>query len=408
MTRNSHSYLDAARSVELPPGYILANDYYIEQTLGKGGFGITYLASDLILNRKVVIKENFPASIVHRGVDSISVYASGQDQDSIATAEWARDSFLKEAQTLAILDHPNIVKILRAFAANGTAYFIMPFIEGYVLKAHIHQLSSKDAPQLAEKVKEYLNKILSALAYLHNKGILHRDIKPDNILITKEGEPLLIDFGAARFIDSQKTMTQIGSPGYMPFEQVQTRGNVGPWSDIYALGATFYYILTGRKPESSLDRITGDTQERLCNNSYFLQFYDNYFLSSIDKAMSPSVEGRYQNAKEWYDAINQQYLNRTNEHAYYFLSKSHHQKGPYTLEELSCQRDEGLINGDTLIWTEGMAEWSPLANVFSPILPDAAEDDVADGEGCIGIIGSVVWIIIIVGSIVRMIVEWVS
>jgi serine/threonine protein kinase len=279
----------------LPPGTRL-EEFVIEKVLGSGGFGITYLARDSQLGRQVVIKENLPAQFCFRDSASLAVrprHSQGEDAENFA---YSLASFEQEAMTLASLDHPGIVKVLRRFEAFGTAYFVMPFVEGAALDDLLKQGKRFEQGEL----QELLQRLLSALGYLHERGIYHRDIKPGNILISAAtGEPVLIDFGAARQRLGEKSLTVIESAGYTPFEQLQTRGKVGPWSDIYALGATFYKVLTGETPAKAADRVLEDSQAPLIQMEELTGQYAESLLTGVDRAMAPRSAERFQNSGEW-------------------------------------------------------------------------------------------------------------
>jgi serine/threonine protein kinase len=284
-------------SQSLPAGTQL-EEFVIERVLGSGGFGITYLARDKRLGRKVVIKENLPAQFCWRDTHSLTVrprHTEGEDADNY---QYSLDSFEREASTLASLDHPGIVKVLRSFEAHGTAYFVMPFVEGTALDEVIRQRTSQGNPFTAAEIQDMLAKVLDALGYLHERGIYHRDIKPGNILMTKAG-PVLIDFGAARQRLSERSLTVIESAGYTPFEQLQSRGKIGPWSDLYALGGTLYKTMTGETPAKAADRIMDDPQMPLAQQPTLRGRHASNLLASIDKAMSPKASDRFQDTSEW-------------------------------------------------------------------------------------------------------------
>jgi serine/threonine protein kinase len=201
----------------LPAGTRL-EEFEVEQVLGTGGFGITYLARDTSLGRKVVIKENLPSAFAFRDTASGTVRCRSdlaEDEDSF---RWSMENFLREAATLASLDHPVIMSVLRKFEANGTAYFVMPYVEGVALDAMQKSRREKSRVFSDDEIKGLLEHVLDALEYLHGRRIYHRDIKPGNILVTKQGVPLLIDFGSARQQLSERSMTVIESAGYTPFE----------------------------------------------------------------------------------------------------------------------------------------------------------------------------------------------
>ena len=279
----------------LPAGARL-QEFEVERVLGRGGFGITYLARDMSLGRKVVIKENLPSSFAYRDSRRGTVCPQsevGEDQDNFA---WSLDNFLREADTLASLAHPGIVAVLRKFEANGTAYFAMPYVEGLALDELMrNRLERGEVPSDLE-MRGLLERVLDALAYLHGREIYHRDIKPGNILVTMEGVPILIDFGSARQRVSERSMTVVESAGYTPFEQLQSRGNVGPWSDLYSLGATMAKVITGEAPPKAADRILDDPWLPLAKRGDLGERFSSGLLESIDKALDPKVSPRFQEA----------------------------------------------------------------------------------------------------------------
>jgi TPR repeat protein/serine/threonine protein kinase len=295
--------LEAAPSQELPPGTQL-EEFVVERVLGSGGFGITYLAKDSRLGRQVVIKENLPAQFCWRDPSSLTVRARQSHGEGNEDFRYSLDSFEREASTLASLDHPGIVRVLRSFEAFGTAYFVMPFVEGTALDEVIRQRHDEGAEFSEQEVIQLLRQMLPALANLHERGIYHRDIKPGNLLITQSGAPVLIDFGAARQRLSERSLTVIESAGYTPFEQMQSRGKVGPWSDLYALGASLYKVITGETPHKSADRIIEDSMEPLAERPRLLSQYSKRLLASIDRAMKPNLSERFQDALQWESALN--------------------------------------------------------------------------------------------------------
>ncbi len=286
----------------LPSGTRI-EEFVIERVLGSGGFGITYLARDTRLDRQVVIKENLPAQFCFRDPHSLTVSPRHTEGEDAENFRWSLESFSKEAATLASLDHPGIVRVLRSFEAFGTAYFVMPYLEGVTLDESIRDREAEGGTFSEPELRGWLGRVLDALAYLHDRGIYHRDIKPGNVLITTDGFPILIDFGSARQRLSERSMTVIESAGYTPFEQLQSRGNVGPWSDLYALGATFHKAITGEATPRANDRVFADPRETLAGRSDSLARYSAILLMSIDRAVAVSVEARWQEARNWLDAI---------------------------------------------------------------------------------------------------------
>jgi len=286
----------------LPPGSVL-EEFTIGRVLGSGGFGITYLAEDCRLGRPVVVKENLPVQFCWREPSSMTVrprHTEGGDAESFA---WSLENFEKEAAMLASLDHPGIVRVLRSFEAFGTAFFVMPFVEGTAMDEQIKRRLENGAAFSEEELLGVLWRMLEALEYLHARGIYHRDIKPGNILITGDGIPVLIDFGSARQRLSERSLTVIESPGYTPFEQLQSRGKIGPWSDLYAMAGTFYKAITGETPPKATDRVMDDPIEPLATRASLQGKYSHRFLASIDRAMAPNSDARFSNSREWRESV---------------------------------------------------------------------------------------------------------
>lgn len=244
----------------LPVGTeLLRGQYRITRSLGQGGFGLTYLASDS-LNRTVVIKECFPAQICSR--EGLKVVPAGPDHAGIFAAVLAQ--FQAEAQRLADLDHPNIVSVHQTFAENGTAYTAMNFVKG----EDIHELVDHGPARLTASLTDRLfRQVLDALSYLHDRGVLHRDVAPDNILLNDEGDVTLIDFGAAycagEVEDGQSQRMLAVKDGYSPPEFYQADGPQGAFSDMYSMGALCHLIFTGEAPPDAQARLDSVSQGRM-------------------------------------------------------------------------------------------------------------------------------------------------
>ena len=234
-------------------GYRLNGRYRVCRSLGQGGFGITYLAEDELLGQKIVIKEYFPAAFARRAEDgSIRIT---EETDRAAFTE-GRNRFLREARILtSLLDVPGVVKAWNYFQENQTAYLVMEYVQGISLRSWLEQ--NGEVPSFDEAL-EMLRPVVLALANIHKKGLLHRDITPDNLMVGANGTVKLLDFGSARSYlrekDSEMTQTVLLKSGYAPPEQYDGKSVQGPWTDIYALSATLYEMITGCMPEDALQR----------------------------------------------------------------------------------------------------------------------------------------------------------
>src|SRR5215213_5651905 len=241
----------SAFSGALPPGTKLQGGVYsVGKVLGQGGFGITYLGGDIRGRRPVAIKELFPYGSTRRGNN---VHPFG----GLPAAEYAttRDRFLDEARVLARFDHPGIVDVYGTFEENNTAYMVMELLRGRTLG----QLVEERGPLPESEAVRHIVRAGEALKVVHAASLLHRDLKPDNLMLNDAGDVVLIDFGTARTFAAGKTgrMTTMVTPGYAPLEQYGEHVRFGPFTDIYALGATLYHALTGQMPATATDRASG-------------------------------------------------------------------------------------------------------------------------------------------------------
>ena len=270
--------------------------YKIISMLGQGGFGITYLAEQTMLDRKVAVKEFFMKEFCERNKDTSRVTLG--TESSRETVTRFREKFIKEARNIAKLDHPNIVRILDIFEENGTAYYVMDYIEGESLGEMVKRCGA-----IAEATAtRYILKAAEALEYIHKQNMNHLDIKPANIMINGKDESVLIDFGLSKQYDAggQQTSTMLLdiSEGYAPMEQYK-KGGVGefsPQTDIYALGATFFKLLTGKTPPSASDVLNYGLPPNPANVSVKV-------WAAIEFAMHPKKNNRPKNVSEFIASI---------------------------------------------------------------------------------------------------------
>ena len=246
----------------LKPGTILDGKYLVGEMLGQGGFGITYIGFDLLLEQKVAIKEYYPMStgMVSRENSTTVVWSSAVMQKS--GMEKGFDSFLKEARKMAKLGGiPGVVGVKSVFIQNETAYIVMDFIEGETLLKKLQ----REGPMDYGTCVSLMTPIMQALSEVHKHGIIHRDISPDNIMVQSDGKLILLDLGAAKDLDIQgkdgnvQSSQMVAKHGFSPVEQYGQAGKIGPWTDVYAMAATIYYCCTGVLPPSATDRMIEDT-----------------------------------------------------------------------------------------------------------------------------------------------------
>ncbi len=287
---------DAHHRLALPQGTRI-QDFEFHRVLGQGGFGITYLGWNIALDIPVAIKEYFPSDLATREYDLSVVPQSSQ---AASDFEWGLDRFIDEARILARFHHPNIVRVHHFFQAHSTAYIVMEYAEGETLSTFLERKGTLTEIEL----KAILYPILDGLEVVHRADFLHRDIKPGNIIIRDEdNSPVLLDFGSARQAigTRSRSVTSIITPGYAPIEQYSSRGDQGPWTDIYALGGVCYRALTGQVPEDATDRVRRDplipVVERCAGQA------SAGFLSAIDWALAVDEDDRPQSIATWRPAL---------------------------------------------------------------------------------------------------------
>jgi serine/threonine protein kinase len=277
----------------LPVNTVLGGSYRILRVVGYGGFGITYEAEDMGLGAVVAIKEYYPIACADRD-STMSVRPSSACQKR--AFDWGRSNFLQEARTLARFDHPSIVRVTRVFEGNSTAYMVMRFEVGLSFQ---NWLTSLCRPPKQEELDSVTSRLLDALQVMHAANILHRDIAPDNIVIRADGTPVLLDFGAAgrAIADTSRPLTGIVKAGYSPQERYANDSRLqGPWSDIYALGGTLYFAVTGRLPEEATLRATEDRMPPAADSA--AGEYRRDFLTTIDACLTVRHAERPQSVAE--------------------------------------------------------------------------------------------------------------
>ena len=279
----------------LNPGACLSGgEYQINEPLGQGGFGITYEGIDTKLNRAVAVKEFFPEGCWREGCTVVSAGKWNSD-----TYSDAKQKFLLEGRTLGQFNHPGIVQVFYYFEENNTAYMVMEYLQGKTLA----ELLKKRKGQLSEaEALAYIAKVGEALDILHQAQFLHRDIKPDNIMLADDGRVVLIDFGAARDFTSKNTVryTTLLTPGYAPLEQYGRALKYGAFTDIYALGSTLYHLLTGFAPVSAIERAAGVELKKV---KELEPEVSSHVSQAIAKAMTMDVSQRTQSVREFLDLL---------------------------------------------------------------------------------------------------------
>lgn len=252
-----HKHADDSPSPahHLPDRTVLNGKYLVGKALGEGGFGITYLAWDVTNGIKVAIKEYFPSGFVNRLPKSNNVIINSKQNQAASNRGLKR--FIEEAKNLAkIKNLSGIVNVRDFFSANGTAYIVMEFLDGISLKKYMQ----RKGRATTDEILTIMRPVMDSLVQVHRTGLIHRDISPDNIIITKYNEVKLIDFGAAKQSNLDgKSLSIVLKQGFAPEEQYRTHGEQGPWTDVYALGVTIYYCITGQLPPESIQRLVKDT-----------------------------------------------------------------------------------------------------------------------------------------------------
>lgn len=286
----SGSNADPTHCFALPPGTRIGS-YRVLQLLGAGGTGLTYLCEDVRDGRRFAVKELLPKDFAVRGPELTVVARTGEDVEDL---KWARDRFIEEGRILGRFNHPGIVRTHEQLEANDTVYLVMDFYPGETW----NQILRRERVQTEAEVKAFLLPLLDALREVHRANLIHRDVKPSNIYLTDDGQPMLLDFGAARNIGARANpITSIVTAGYSPIEQYHNHGNQGPWTDIYALAAVAHRALTGEAPPEAIRRERNDPyvplEIRLKGKG------SPEFFRAIDRALNPHERLRPQSVEAW-------------------------------------------------------------------------------------------------------------
>ena len=336
------------RPEALPVNTILHGTYLLGKCIGKGGFGITYIGWHTNLEKTVAIKEFYPAGVVFRDMKS------EQDQNTLSvrlTDSAYRDEyqksmqgFLKEARTLAKIALPGVVAVHDCFEENGTVYLVMDYIRGRNLREYIQ---SKGGKVSEEETLSLLHPVLTSLKKLHIEGVIHRDISPDNILLNEDGQVILIDFGSARNIGLQnsggQSMTVILKPGYAPIEQYNSRGNQGPWTDVYALCATMYKMMTGKTPDDPFIRADDKRSSEKLYDSLRNNGVSNETSQTLVKGLELLAASRYQNVGELEHDLYRVRESAEVSSAGHEITKSDERGAPESIPDKSADEETELI-----------------------------------------------------------------
>lgn len=284
--------MTAEHEQALPVGTRLG-DYRLDAVIGHGGFGITYRAFDTQLAKFVAIKEYLPVEFAMRRPDGQVAPRGSRFADDFA---WGRERFLDEARALARFRHVHIVPVLRYFEANGTAYTVMEFEDGSSVAQLLRQPNRRQQP---DEVRRLADGLLAGLGAVHAQGFLHRDVKPSNIIVRRDGVPILIDFGAARQAMGGRTRTLTGilTPQYAPIEQYALDGKQGPWSDIYSAAAVLHHAIAGFPPPDAASRVGTDPYRPLAVTQ--ADRFDATLLAAVDRGLAFAPDQRPQTIEAW-------------------------------------------------------------------------------------------------------------
>ena len=372
----------------LKPGTRLLDRYVIGYALGEGGFGITYIGWDETLKMRVAIKEYFPAGFSVRNHNVSDAIELTKRKEGLNFQD-ERDRFLREAQRLARFSgKPGVVSVYNFFEANNTAYIVMEFLDGVTLMDVLRQ-KKQISPDSLFRV---LDPVMQALELVHGEDLIHRDISPDNIMVLRDNTLKLLDFGAAREVADGHSLSVVLKPGYAPEEQYRTKGQQGPWTDIYALCATMYKCITGITPSVSLDRIAEDD---LKTPSQLGIQIDPAREAALMRGLSVRMKDRFQNVRQLRIALGLAKEEETVHTTYLFTGGNGTDCGPGTKTTKTATADNGpgvtVSEGDPGSSTGGKPEVTVydggdkgpevVVNDDPPKVPGDRNKGAEDGDG---------------------------
>ena len=357
----------------LSPGTVLQNRYIVGSALGEGGFGITYIGKNKLLDMKVAIKEYFPNGFVRRD-SSVSTTVTGFTADGKEVFAKGKERFLSEAQTLGrFSNEEGIVSVYDFFEENDTAYIVMEYLEGQTLKSYLES-KGKLSP---EETLALLTPTMRTLEKVHKAGLIHRDVSPDNVMLTN-GKVKLLDFGAARDVSGEKSLSVMLKHGYAPEEQYRRKGAQGPWTDVYALCATIYKCITGVTPDDAPDRMDND---ELKPPSALGIDVDKTFEAALMKGLSVRARDRYQSVGELLDGFagKDQSLIAAAAAAAPAAAEIEENVAPQTSEEDSASADKTVYGGAVNTAQPDDADKTVYGGAVNTTQPDDADKTVYGG-----------------------------
>ncbi len=298
--------LDNESPMYLPPGTLLNGRYMLGRVLGAGGFGITYLALDRIKGEKCAVKEYLPAVLAVREPETGTVKASSRDEEHTFTH--GLSVFCNESQVLMrFLGNASIVQVFDRFFERGTAYFVMEYLDGVNLKVLMKSMGGCLSVEFARQILVTLSRTLNAV---HAEGLIHRDVSPENIFITREGQIKLIDFGATRLFVGEKSrsLSVVLKPGFAPPEQYSSKGSQGPWTDVYALCSTIYYCISGTAVPGAPERLAGEPLPPISLSK------EDMLRVALERGLSLDYRNRLQTANDLLSVCNEQNSSLTDSH----------------------------------------------------------------------------------------------